>query len=141
MSKFNVSNGQMVNKGDVIGFVGSTGNSTGPHLHFGVMENGQWIDPLSAYGGYAMGTNYASPGVHMVGELGPELINFRGGETVTTAAKTADIVNGDTNLLNNILGVLTNIANRSGNVLVDGDKLVGVLDDAFGRKTAMEGRW
>jgi len=40
-----VSNGQIVNAGDVIGVMGSTGNSTGAHLHFGIMVNGVWIDP------------------------------------------------------------------------------------------------
>ncbi|WKY44160.1 peptidoglycan DD-metalloendopeptidase family protein [Eubacteriaceae bacterium ES2] len=57
MSGFNVEDGQMVNKGDIIGFVGSTGNSTGPHLHFGVLQNGEWIDPLSLYG-FSVGSRY-----------------------------------------------------------------------------------
>ena len=43
--KYNV--GERVNQGDVIGYVGSTGWSTGPHLHYEVHENGVKIDPLS----------------------------------------------------------------------------------------------
>jgi murein DD-endopeptidase MepM/ murein hydrolase activator NlpD len=39
--------GDRVNQGDVIGYVGSTGWSTGPHLHYEVHENGQKIDPLA----------------------------------------------------------------------------------------------
>ncbi len=46
-SKLLVSVGEYVNQGDVIGRVGSTGLSTGPHLHFEIHENGRPIDPLS----------------------------------------------------------------------------------------------
>jgi murein DD-endopeptidase MepM/ murein hydrolase activator NlpD len=45
----NVSKGQKVNRGDVLGYVGSTGYSTGPHLHFEIMENGNYKDPLSYF--------------------------------------------------------------------------------------------
>lgn len=38
--------GQYVNQGDLIGYVGSTGNSTGPHLHFEIRLNGEKMDPL-----------------------------------------------------------------------------------------------
>lgn len=40
--------GQAVRRKDVIGYVGTTGNATGPHLHFEVRRNGRAIDPLGA---------------------------------------------------------------------------------------------
>lgn len=46
LSKIIVSQGQHVKKGDVIGLVGSTGRSTGAHLHWGVRLQGARVDPL-----------------------------------------------------------------------------------------------
>jgi len=45
-----VSTGQGVSRGQIIGREGSTGASTGPHLHFGVMYNGRWVDPQAYLG-------------------------------------------------------------------------------------------
>ena len=44
-----VSKGQTVKKGQIVGYVGSTGRSTGAHLHFGISVNGGWKDPMSFY--------------------------------------------------------------------------------------------
>ncbi len=46
LSEINVEQGQPVEVGDQIGKVGSTGNSTGPHLHFAVQQDGAFEDPI-----------------------------------------------------------------------------------------------
>ncbi len=45
-----VSVGETVKRGDPVGLMGSTGHSTGPHVHFEVLRNGRQVDPLSFIG-------------------------------------------------------------------------------------------
>ena len=46
LSRFSVKPGASVQRGDVIGYVGSTGRSTGAHLHYEILANGKLINPL-----------------------------------------------------------------------------------------------
>ena len=66
MSRIAVSRGSQVRRGQVIGYVGSTGLSTGPHLHYEMYRNGRNIDPASVQ--FVTRAQLA----------GAELANFRG---------------------------------------------------------------
>ncbi len=49
--KYNVRKGQKVKRGDLIGFVGSTGRSEAPHLHYEIFKDGERINPINFYYG------------------------------------------------------------------------------------------
>lgn len=49
MSNYNVKAGQKVKRGDIIGYMGNTGMSTGPHIHYEVKKNGHPVDPINYY--------------------------------------------------------------------------------------------
>jgi len=50
--KITIKEGQEVDKNTIIGFIGSTGHSTGPHLHLEITDNGQKINPKSLFEDY-----------------------------------------------------------------------------------------
>ncbi|MDP6922766.1 MAG: M23 family metallopeptidase [Lutibacter sp.] len=51
LSKYNVRRRQRVKRGDLIGFVGNTGRSQAPHLHYEISKNGRKINPINFYYG------------------------------------------------------------------------------------------
>lgn len=60
LSNVSVTNGQTVRAGDLIGNTGNTGHSTGPHLHFGLKHDGQFVDP----------TEHADTVMQLAGNIG-----------------------------------------------------------------------
>ena len=51
LSSYNVKRRQKVKRGDIIGYVGSTGRSVGPHLHYEIFKDGRRVNPLNYYSG------------------------------------------------------------------------------------------
>ncbi|GEP49403.1 peptidase M23 [Flavobacterium noncentrifugens] len=60
LSKYNVRAGQRVKRGDVIGYVGSTGRSEAPHCHYEVHKNGEVVNPLNFYYGNISAAEYVA---------------------------------------------------------------------------------
>ncbi|UFH47762.1 M23 family metallopeptidase [Flavobacterium galactosidilyticum] len=60
LSKYNAKAGQKVNRGDIIGYVGSTGRSEAPHLHYEVHKNGKVVNPLNFYYGNISAVEYVA---------------------------------------------------------------------------------
>jgi murein DD-endopeptidase MepM/ murein hydrolase activator NlpD len=58
LSKYNCRAGQHVKRGDIIGYVGSTGRSEGPHCHYEVHKDGQVVNPLNFYYGNMSAEEY-----------------------------------------------------------------------------------
>ena len=46
MSKISVANGTKISRGDLLGYIGNTGLSTGTHLHYSILNEGQPVDPM-----------------------------------------------------------------------------------------------
>jgi murein DD-endopeptidase MepM/ murein hydrolase activator NlpD len=60
LSKYNCKPGQRIKRGDIIGYVGSTGRSEGPHLHYEVHKDGRVVNPLNFYYGNISAVEYVA---------------------------------------------------------------------------------
>lgn len=60
LSKYKCKVGQHVKRGDIIGYVGSTGRSEGPHCHYEVHKNGKVVNPLNFYYGNISAVEYVA---------------------------------------------------------------------------------
>lgn len=179
LSEIMVSVGQLVTQLQTIGLVGSTGNSTGAHLHFGVYQDGVAIDPSSLFG-LATGTNrvprtapyllhkdeavipkkynpylngdpafFAGIAAKMQAAVAEEsykwTTNNSAKANLKAAVETVSIIdgNGGENNSAGILDALNRliaVASAGGNVLIDGDKLVGIIDGRLGKIAGIKGR-
>ena len=60
LSRYKCRAGQRIKRGDIIGYVGSTGRSEGPHLHYEVHKNGKVVNPLNFYYGNISAVEYVA---------------------------------------------------------------------------------
>jgi len=179
LSEVLVSVGQMVTQLQTIGLSGNTGNSTGPHLHFGVYQDGAAIDPSSLFG-LATGTNrvprtapyllhkdeavipkkynpyinggpafFAGIAEKMQAAVAEESYKWMNNSAAKANLKASiestsvTVGNAQDNNSGEILDALNRlitVAGTGGNVLIDGDKLVGIIDKKFGAIAGIKGR-
>ena len=89
MQRFTVKEGENVRAGQIIGYVGSTGNSTGPHLHFGLLDKtrNRMVDPRSYLTGKTGAPAGDNPSQYVGGffQNGAPLVEYKRGHVLTDA--------------------------------------------------------
>jgi hypothetical protein len=96
LSSINLQPGQKVKAGDLVGYSGDTGNSSGPHLHFEVRDHGSSIDPLNYLSGaedIGSGANGENSTGHPIHGLGLKLSGGAGNLALAKASGGPDVAN------------------------------------------------
>ncbi len=159
LSQILVTVGDIVKQLEVIGLVGSTGNSTGAHLHFGVMQDGVWVDPSSIFG-LATGTNKVpytglyllhqneavvpekyNPAVNddmvkrLAAAVGAEQLRF--GDSLNTSARSVTNAPGGrgySDQLAKIAGQLDGLLEKDTTMVLDSGELIASTNRGYDKK-------
>lgn len=132
MSSIGVNAGDRVAPGQMVGLVGSTGNSTGPHLHYSIFLNGQPIDPAQFYG-FDVGSRYVPFDMPAMVHKGEMIVPANENPYMNSGGKILPAQNSETvKLLSEIKNLLA-VSSRNSQVIVMDKKVVGsIIDEALG---------
>ncbi|MDN5289868.1 MAG: hypothetical protein PWQ06_107 [Anaerophaga sp.] len=131
LSAILVSVGEVVSKLQTIGLVGSTGDSTGAHLHFGLMENGEWIDPSELFG-FDVGSRYIPQDMVALVHEGEMIVP----RSENPYANSSGQIMPESTRSSQPLIIQVTLGN--GKILAEA--LIDNLDDLIGIKTGMKAR-